>query len=236
MMKPNYGYHVPHLILTGLAAGLLLSCGGVMLLAHPGQSALAMALGVMCVIAGAGSLLVSVWLRWLVETGRPMATRRMLDRIQWRGDEEVLDIGCGPGLALIGAAKRLTSGHATGIDKWMILHGEKRNAPEITLENARIEGVEDRVKVIDGDAASLPFQDKSFDVVISGFVFHHLPPEIRVKALQEALRVTRIGGRILIIDDSSGKLARSMKELGVMNVQVRRILFMVGLLEVRRTA
>jgi cyclopropane fatty-acyl-phospholipid synthase-like methyltransferase len=42
----------------------------------------------------------------------------LLDRIEWTGQEEVLDVGCGRGLMLIGAAKRLTTGKATGIDIW----------------------------------------------------------------------------------------------------------------------
>src|SRR5262245_10333751 len=43
---------------------------------------------------------------------------RLLDEIPWRGDERVLDVGCGRGLMLLGAARRLTSGSAIGIDLW----------------------------------------------------------------------------------------------------------------------
>ena len=43
---------------------------------------------------------------------------KIFDLVNWRGDEQGLDVGCGRGLMLIGAAKRLTSGKAASIDLW----------------------------------------------------------------------------------------------------------------------
>ena len=43
---------------------------------------------------------------------------RILAKVPWDGTEIVLDVGTGRGLLLIGAAKHLTTGHATGIDIW----------------------------------------------------------------------------------------------------------------------
>lgn len=43
---------------------------------------------------------------------------QLLNLILWSGHELVLDVGCGRGLMLIGAAKRLTTGKAIGIDLW----------------------------------------------------------------------------------------------------------------------
>jgi ribonucleotide reductase alpha subunit len=87
----------------------------------------------------------------------------VLDSLKLRGDETVLDVGCGRGLLLIGAAKRLTTGKAVGVDIWNAedLSG---NRPEATLENARLERVAERVEVKDGDARRLPFADGTFDV------------------------------------------------------------------------
>ena len=45
-------------------------------------------------------------------------SERIIDSMPWRGDEKVLDVGCGRGLFLIGAAKSLTTGKATGVDIW----------------------------------------------------------------------------------------------------------------------
>ncbi|MEP7132713.1 MAG: hypothetical protein ABI914_06080, partial [Acidobacteriota bacterium] len=89
-------------------------------------------------------LAMGIWMLWESLVGKIRGREKLLDQISWNGNEEVLDVGCGRGLMLIGAAKRLTSGGlATGVDIWQSedLSG---NRPEATLENARREGVEDR--------------------------------------------------------------------------------------------
>ena len=50
--------------------------------------------------------------------GKFHARDRLLERLKLRGDETVLDVGCGHGLLLIAAAKLLPRGHAVGIDLW----------------------------------------------------------------------------------------------------------------------
>jgi ubiquinone/menaquinone biosynthesis C-methylase UbiE len=112
----------------------------------------------------------------------------------------VLDVGCGRGLLLVGAAKRLRSGHATGIDLWRAedLAG---NRPEATLENARREGVAERVSVKTGDMRKLPFEDGTFDVVVSRAAVHNLPSaEDRATAIAEVARVLKPGGQAVIED------------------------------------
>src|SRR5579875_1825077 len=42
----------------------------------------------------------------------------LLDALQLKGNETILDVGCGRGLLLIGAAKRLPQGRAVGVDLW----------------------------------------------------------------------------------------------------------------------
>src|SRR5690349_10888042 len=123
-----------------------------------------------------------------------------LDLLEWRGDERVLDVGCGRGLYLIGAAKRLTTGRAIGVDVWQAedLSG---NRPEATSNNAVIEGVADRVEVRTADARKLPFDDASFDVVVSSAALHNIyDAGERQTAVREVARVLKVGGRVLIAD------------------------------------
>ena len=137
---------------------------------------------------------------WSSKRGKQRDAARLLDGIPWRGDEHVLDVGCGHGLLLINAAQRLTTGTAVGIDVWS-QKDQWHNSPEATLENARRAGVADRVEVRDGDARRLDFPDETFDVVVSSLVIHNIPgDEGRARAISEIARVLKPGGRVAIVD------------------------------------
>jgi ubiquinone/menaquinone biosynthesis C-methylase UbiE len=125
---------------------------------------------------------------------------KLLSLISWRGDERVLDVGCGHGLMLLGAAKRLRDGKAIGIDLWQ-QEDQAGNSREATLLNAELENVADRVELIDGDARTLPFTDNSFDAVISSWALHNIyDPAGRETAVREIVRVLKPGGHVLMID------------------------------------
>jgi len=149
---------------------------------------------------GAACLAMALWMIWSSKVGKVRERERLLDTLVWRGDEQVLDVGCGRGLMLIGAARRLASGHATGIDLWRTedLAG---NAPEATLANAAAEGVRERVSLKTGDMCALPFGDASFDVILSQAAVHNVPEAAgRRRAVEEMARVLRPGGTILLAD------------------------------------
>ncbi len=100
--------------------------------------------------------------------------------------DKVLDIGCGSGNnATILAAK--TGAEVTGLD----LTPELLEAGRRLAEEAGVE-----IEFVEGDAENLPFEDASFDVVIStvGIMF---APDHR-RAAQEAARVLRPGGRMAL--------------------------------------
>jgi SAM-dependent methyltransferase len=101
---------------------------------------------------------------------------------------------------LIGAALRLPTGRATGIDLWRTqdLAG---NAPAATLANAAAAGVRDRVVLETGDMCALPFAGASFDVILSQAAVHNvLAAAERRRAVEEMARVLRPGGTILLAD------------------------------------
>ncbi len=143
---------------------------------------------------------MALYMVWSSKHGKAAERERHLDRLALKGHERVLDVGCGRGLMLIGAAKRLTTGTAVGIDLWQSedLSG---NHAEATLENAELEGVKDRVRVETADMRRLPFPDASFDVVVSKAAIHNLYARAeRAKALNEIARVLAPGGQLLIDD------------------------------------
>jgi SAM-dependent methyltransferase len=132
--------------------------------------------------------------------GKPKERDRLLDHLPWRGDELVLDVGCGRGLLLLGAAKRLSTGRAVGLDLWRT-KDQAGNDPAATIANAQAEGIADRVELCDGDARRLPFDGQSFDVVVSSMALHNLPgPAGRAAAVGEIVRVLKPGGRVAILD------------------------------------
>jgi SAM-dependent methyltransferase len=137
---------------------------------------------------------------WGSKVGKLRLRDRVLDSLELRGDERVLDVGCGHGLMLLGAAKRLTTGRAVGIDLWQ-KEDQAGNSREATMENARREGAADKVELHDGDARDMPFPDGSFDVIVSSWAIHNIyDREGRAKALREIVRVLKAPGRIALVD------------------------------------
>jgi arsenite methyltransferase len=124
----------------------------------------------------------------------------LLDQLKLRGDERILDLGCGRGAVLMLAAQHLTTGRAVGVDLWRKVD-QSGNSAQATQRNAVAEGVADRVELHTGDMTALPFEDNSFDLILSNFAIHNISGRAgRKKALSEAVRVLRPGGRLLIAD------------------------------------
>ena len=124
----------------------------------------------------------------------------LLDRLELRGDERLLDIGCGRGAVLLMAARRLPRGRAVGIDVWST-RDQSGNAEQVTRRNAELEGVADRVELHTADMRQLPFEDGSFDVVVSSLAIHNISGAgERAKAVREAARVLKSGGKLAIAD------------------------------------
>jgi arsenite methyltransferase len=133
-------------------------------------------------------------------SGKLRLREKLLDMVPWRGDEMVLDVGCGKGLLLVGAARRLSTGKAIGVDVWLP-HALTGNRPESALENAAVEGVSNRVELKKADVRELPFDNDSFDVIVSNFVVHEMDARAdRARMLREIARVLRPGGRLALID------------------------------------
>ncbi len=141
----------------------------------------------------------------------------LLDALQLRGGEVVLDMGCGRGAVLGMVAKRLDRGQAFGLDLWSSVD-QSGNSPEATLRNLEVEGVIERCRVETGNMMAMPFADAKFDLVVSSLAIHNIRGQSgRFKALDEAFRVLKPGGRLVIVDlrPMAGAYAKHLHEKGM---------------------
>jgi arsenite methyltransferase len=147
-------------------------------------------------------LLTSLAMLWGSKVGKLKLRDRILAEVQLQGHEQVLDVGCGRGLMLLGVARHLTTGRAVGIDLWQE-RDQSGNAITTTEENARRENVAERVELHTGDMRELPFAEGRFDVIVSTFAIHNIPTaEGRLLAIHEIHRVLKPGGRLVLVDIS----------------------------------
>jgi len=131
--------------------------------------------------------------------GKFVVWTELIKGLHLRGDERILDLGCGRGAILIIAAKSLKTGKAIGIDIWN-RRDQSSNSLDATVRNAMVEGVSDRVEIRTADMTELPFEDNYFDLVLSNLAIHNVKGELRSRAIEEAVRVLTPGGRFMIAD------------------------------------
>jgi len=223
MPRPDYGIDAPKLVKRfAVRGGVLVIFAAVLYYANRSASpGAANALASILISIGVTFLVVAAVMIWSSRVAKMKVRDRILDGFAWRGDEAVLDVGCGRGLLLIGAAKRLKAGKATGVDIWQSedLSG---NSADATLANANAEGVANRIRIENADARKLPFGAGSFDVVISSLAIHNIvSSQERSKALREIARVLKSGGRLAIYDIfHTSEYAKTFKELGLTDVQL----------------
>jgi SAM-dependent methyltransferase len=198
--RAAYGIDAPGVVRAHIVFGCILAAIAAIGFIWPRPNPVPMALSIgVALIAGLLLFYGAVMLRSSL-VGKKLVCDRLVTALALCGHEQVLDAGCGRGLALVACAKKLTTGKAVGIDLWAA-KDQSNNNPAATLANAVAEGVVDRVDVKTGDITRLPFPDESFDAVISMIVIHNIPSrQARDDALRELVRVLKPGGRMAIFD------------------------------------
>jgi ubiquinone/menaquinone biosynthesis C-methylase UbiE len=104
-----------------------------------------------------------------------------------RSDDDVLDMGCGTGRFTVPLAERVRSVAGLDMSPMMLDAARKKLADRGLTADLR-----------EGNMAHLPFDDASFDVVISMLALMHVPRQDRQQVFREVSRVLRPGGRLLI--------------------------------------
>lgn len=204
----RYGIDAPY-VPALMAAGLLACLGVIAFTPLKGWWLTAIIL----------AILLALYLHTTLR-GKFVVWRELLDAQTWRGSEQVLDLGCGRGAVLLMAAAHVPHGNAIGVDIWSS-KDQSGNAMDVTTRNAEAKGVADRVALKTADMRELPFADASFDLVVSNVAIHNISDRAgRERAIEEAWRVLRPGGRLLIADISNSR--QYQQQLAALGVDARR--------------
>lgn len=116
---------------------------------------------------------------------------KLIDYLNPKNDEQVLEFGFGTGQNLILAYKRNRNSYYSGLDidpkvKYITEKKFEKNGLDITLD------------LYDGH--SFPYPDNTFDKIFSSLVFHHLDKKTKISSLSEINRVLKPNGEIIIGD------------------------------------
>jgi ubiquinone/menaquinone biosynthesis C-methylase UbiE len=135
--------------------------------------------------------------------------RRLLEHARIKNGEAVLDVACGTGTLAIELKKDHPQAKVSALD------GDRT-----ILQRAKAKAKEAGVKVDfqRGMSNEMPYDARSFDVVVSTLFFHHLTDEAKADTAEEIRRVLRLGGRVLIAD--WGRPQDPLMRMFFLNVQI----------------
>ena len=106
--------------------------------------------------------------------------------------QRLLDVGCGTGTLAIAAKRQVgEAGKVTGLDASIeMIERARAKAASAGLE----------ISFVKATAQDLPFEESQFDIVMGTLMMHHLSKPMRKAFAQEARRVLKPAGRLLLID------------------------------------
>jgi len=110
---------------------------------------------------------------------------RVIDLAELSGTEKILDVGCGTGTLACEIAKKYKDTSISGIDI-------SENLINLAKRKASKNGYNIDFRV--GSALKLPYEDNTFDVVLTTIVFHQMDINEKRKAVQEIYRVLKTNG------------------------------------------
>lgn len=224
--KPDYRNWVPVSLLRNLIGGTIITF--ILFIIFAGTDLVfSGSLRIICgIILGIGVLILlffSIMLSFMYRSFDYMGKRKLAKTIIEGVAQYVeipdggvgLDVGCGSGALTIACAKRNPKATMVGCDIWSGSY-KVEFSKKICEDNAKAEGVSN-VRFEEGNAVKLPFEDESFDVVTSNYVYHNIMGHNKQKLLLETLRVLKKGGVFAIHDlikkSNYGDIEKFIEEL-----------------------
>jgi SAM-dependent methyltransferase len=133
--------------------------------------------------------------------------RRVLERAALVEGDRVLDLACGTGTLALAAARSVPRLSVTGVDgdPAILARARAKAGREVTFDQ--------------GLSTELPYEDESFDVVLSTLFFHHLSDQAKLDSAEEVRRVLRPAGRV-VIGDVGRPQDRLMRVAVLLTVQI----------------
>jgi len=197
--KPDYGIDSPNAVIGMLIIGIVCITSGLFLVL-PDIGNTGIKLNTALIGYGIPFLVSGVLMLIYSQYGKFRHRDKILSLLKLQGHENILDVGTGKGLLMIGAAKKLTTGKVSGIDIWnkKCLTGNTMDNAQL---NAKLENVTGKIELLNQDARKLNFSDGYFDVIISNRCINHIKiREERENACREIYRVLKPNGTIIISD------------------------------------
>jgi arsenite methyltransferase len=220
--KPDFGINPPSEVRVFIVGGIVAIVLAIIFwrLGDELPPLLSQVVAPMLFYPGISILLTGLIMLYGSKWGKIALRDNIIKQISLQGHEQVLDVGCGRGLFLVGIASKMTTGRAVGIDLWQTTD-QSGNAITTTEENTRRANVADRVELHTGDMRELPFTDGRFDIVVSSWAIHNIPSkEGRLQALKESWRVLKQGGTFAIVDISyTAEYEAEFKKLGCTTIK-----------------
>lgn len=219
--RANYGIDAPIVIRNLSFIGIVLMIFTIISFLLHGL--IWVILGTLFALGSIVCLAEALFMVWSSKKGKAKIVGAMIKNLHLKETDIVLDVGCGRGFVLNSIAKQLSSGKVIGIDIWNT-KDQSGNHPQAALKNAETEGVLDRVEIINADARQLPFDENTFDVIVSSLAIHNIAVrEGRKKAIDEIFRVLKTGGRVALLDfQYIEEYAQLLVEAGFMDITISK--------------
>lgn len=120
------------------------------------------------------------------------ATNWLLEQVCIDKNKKILEVACNMGTTLIHLVKEYNI-EIYGVDK-------DKEALKKAMENVKLEGLEDKIHLIESDAKKLPFEDNTFDIIINEAMLTMLSDKDKKLALEEYYRILKPSGTLLTHD------------------------------------